>query len=907
MDTQSYNLPIHEHPLFSLDKFAQTFECHGCQLRKTINDAYVCNEAGCGVWFHSKCVTALLADSAAYSLPIHEHPLYSVAKFVEGHECRGCHVRETLYGGYMCRAYGCVAFFHKVCAEGARSEINHPSHPQHPLLLTNDLGDGPCAWCGTKLLGPCYSCSTCEFKVDLACVKKPPPSAIEHPVWHDHPIILLKKKEGDKEKKEEKSPCEVCKESICGPSFSCLECNAFFHVECVDLLKELNHPNHPNHPLKLITFDTLTDGAEKTCLFCGEETKSALYHCSVCNFTTCIACTRNPPPLVINHTKTHKHQLTLFPRKMPMTCDVCGEEGKGAPYYVCLRCAFVIHGWCIEFPLFININRHDHCISFTHNLGVGYSKCGVCRKSLSQYHGAYTCSICPSYAVHPRCAQRDDVWDQLEFIKFPDDIQVIAPPFKVVGDGLIIHQSHSQHNLRLQKDDTIHDKWLRCEACIHPVSFDPIYYCEECGFVLHEKCANLPTIKKLFFQTDPFTLDFDSRNIIDCAMCGTLSTGFTYLGKYVQGIDIHCGTLPEPLVHDGHVHPLYLNDDDGRYCDGCHSTPVGYVFRCDDCSFHLCYYCASLPKKIWHTNDEHPLTLHCGEEARYNNWCDNCEREIDPCGSTCDLCGKELPIPCYSCSTCEFKVDLTCGMKPFPAIEHSVYHDHPLVFLKQPIPYVEVVKYCEVYEFNIGEPSYSCHECNVYFHHLRTMPRRFVFRVDKNHNQKRDSVELEGIPDDTEDIAPYKVVGDDLISHFTHDKHPLELYKKNILYDERILCEACIDPLGFDSIYGFCPYRFGIGTMNTLSLYVARKRATTIGATINGSFTMSMAMYRTFEVVRNNHSTRPLCSVCLSRCMVAVILKYCDQDKGYTCSFHCFTTSFRQRIFLRDNIPFSAL
>ncbi|CAH2069380.1 unnamed protein product [Thlaspi arvense] len=166
----------------------------------------------------------------------------SIANFIKI-ECRGCHVEETMYGGYYCNEIVCSGsgigvWFHKKCADEASSEINHLSHPQHPLLLTNDLGGGPCALCGTKLLGPCYSCSTCEFKVDLICGTKPPPSAIDHPVCHDHPLVFLKKKEGDKEKKEEKSPCEVCKESICGPSFSCLECNAFFHVECVSLSKE---------------------------------------------------------------------------------------------------------------------------------------------------------------------------------------------------------------------------------------------------------------------------------------------------------------------------------------------------------------------------------------------------------------------------------------------------------------------------------------------------------------------------------------------------------------------------------------------------------------------------------------------------------------------------------------------
>lgn len=226
----------------------------------------------------------------AVNLPIHEHPLFPSVRCIKG-ECDGCHVNGFMYSGYYCNEPYCYIWFHKECAE-APAEIKHSFHPQHSLLLTNVSRDGPCDLCGQKLLPPFYSCSTCEFKVDLICGMKPSPPAIEHPLCHDHPVVFLKIR-------EEKVPCELCKESIEGPSYSCLECDVYFHVDCVHLSKEVNHPCHSIHPLKLIAFESLTDDAKKSCLLCGLiPAKNLLYHCSICNFTSCLGCTKNPPPLV---------------------------------------------------------------------------------------------------------------------------------------------------------------------------------------------------------------------------------------------------------------------------------------------------------------------------------------------------------------------------------------------------------------------------------------------------------------------------------------------------------------------------------------------------------------------------------------------------------------------------------
>ncbi|XP_019082616.1 PREDICTED: uncharacterized protein LOC109125445 [Camelina sativa] len=455
--------------------------------------------------------------------------------------------------------------------------------------------DSPCNLCGHKLIAPFYSCPTCEFKVDLTCGMKPSPPTIERPMCHEHPLVFLKIRED-----EAKVSCELCKKSIEGPSYACLGCYVYFHVNCVHLSTEVHHPCHSSHPLKLIASYTLTDDAEKSCLIC-EQPKGVVYHCSTCNFTTCVSCTKNPPPLVIEHTKTHEHPLTRFSKRFSYTCDVCGHSG------------------------------------------ASYSNCGVCHQYISQYKRAYSCSVCPNYAVHFSCAFSG--WDGIEYEGKPEIIEDIAP-YKVVGDNLICHFSHDKHPLKIHTGDIIHDEHKRCAACINPLGFGSIYVCEECCFFLHGKCANLP-IKKIFvFDFLKYTLKA-VRGVSYCNFCKTLSGGFKYIAQGRGDINVHCGSLSEPFVYNGHIHPLYLKLVQG-FCGGCNIKVEGYAMCCDNYDFCLCLYCASLPEMIWQKNDEHPLTLCSGVKESSKYWCDHCEGEINPnvWFYTCFDCGVTIHAHC---------------------------------------------------------------------------------------------------------------------------------------------------------------------------------------------------------------------------------------------------------------------
>ena len=146
--------------------------------------------------------------------------------------------------------------------------------------------------------------------------------------------------------------------------------------------------------------------------------------------------------------------------------------------------------------------------------------------SLSQYYGAYSCSICPKYVVHLQCAVDFNLWNGVELEGIPETSEDIVP-FKVVGDNLIRHFMHEKHILLLLKDyDMVGDDYerVRCEACVSQIGlFGLVYSCQECRFFLHEKCAHLPMKKNLVFNPTPYMLEYQGKAVY-CYLCGLFET-----------------------------------------------------------------------------------------------------------------------------------------------------------------------------------------------------------------------------------------------------------------------------------------------------------------------------------------------------------------------------------------------
>ncbi|CAH2051216.1 unnamed protein product [Thlaspi arvense] len=591
----------------------------------------------------------------------HKHPLRSFTRFALG-QCKVCEYphrgsidrrlfgREHgyIYGGYRCNEQGCDdAVFHKDCAKPLQ-EINHSSHPDHPLKFIQHS----ISWCDlcSAQFKAGYRCSICDFRLDLWCAKRPSPLVIpENPYGHEHQLELKLKRTFTLAHKHppELARCKACSYAVLDGQqcYGCNQCEFFIHLVCV----HLSHTTyHPQHPLKFIGSEAAPDYADEKCLLCASTfiRPPRLHHCDVCNVSICDKCVTNPPPVSVVSPTTHEHRLHLVPRCIAFTCNACGTLGDRRPYF-CLACNFMIHRECIDLPRVININRHDHRISYTPRLGHGDWKCGVCRKKVDGFYGAYACSRCPSYVVHSICATRRDVWDMVELEGTPEE--EIVEPFEVIDGNTIKHFSHD-HNLGINKDVQIllHES-IVCEACVFQIGSEPFYSCEQCDFFLHRKCANLPRKTRHVCHNQPFTLRIDShRKVSRCILCRQDFTGFRYETSSHRILDVRCGSISEPYVHKSHQHPLYyssygfsayyvLYEDIGKFC-------------CDECDFTVYYDYAALPEKVMrHRYDDHPLCLCYGESSVDGEyWCEACETKVNPKKwfYTCNDCGVVLHISC---------------------------------------------------------------------------------------------------------------------------------------------------------------------------------------------------------------------------------------------------------------------
>ncbi|CAN6922361.1 unnamed protein product [Brassica oleracea] len=420
----------------------------------------------------------------------------------------------------------------------------------------------------------------------------------------------------------------------------CSLCTKQWHLRCIPASPDdIHHPFHSYHPLKLL-IDVPPHNSKRECDACQEELQSYFYHCSMCDFSMHVRCSKDPPPPIVETAKCHEHTLTCMVRNDTFTCNACGTHGERCPY-VCAPCGVMFHRECINLPHVININRHDHRVSHTYSLGFGKRKCMICHKKVDWRYGAYSCSKCPDYyVVHSKCATRVDVWDGEELQGVAEE-DIDVSPFKVIEEGISIeHFSHEHILYKIEDEDDIdiqRDGSIRCEACVHPIFSEKHYKCVECDFIIHETCANLPLRKRHWLSTKPFYLNANkddiTKSLFRCGACETTSNGFRYT-EPDEGVslDMRCAfVISSYCDYECHPHTLFLTTMDEGDCGGCMLLKK-HVLRCTEpeCDFSLCLACATLPKKIKRKGDEHFLFLRHGEKANGKYWCEVCETVLDP-------------------------------------------------------------------------------------------------------------------------------------------------------------------------------------------------------------------------------------------------------------------------------------
>ncbi|XP_006395426.2 uncharacterized protein LOC18011845 isoform X1 [Eutrema salsugineum] len=602
-----------------------------------------------------------------------DHPLCLISHG-DGLECDACD--GSYRDGLFCDE--CKFTVHKKCAFVFNTQetlFKHPSHDGHGLKLLTTWAPGntdpKCHICGKNTKRLLFHCKKCNLNLDIDCMVDAmcARANLKMP-WHHHPLLFVYL-----------DGCLYC--DFCGRRFEegyfCPLCRLTVHERCVSVFEspDITRTCHAKHSLKLLT-QGAPDYTDLKCHVCADNTGNLLYHCDICKFNLDPDCAIiSPPPVSLSNLKVHdhKHTLTLMPRLLSFVCDACGETGDRSPY-VCLQCNFMIHGYCAYFPRVIHINRHDHRVTYTYPLGPGEWKCGVCWEGIDWSCGAYSCSTCPNnYAVHSRCATRDDVWDGEELDGVPEQVEDIEP-FKTNDDNTITHFSHSEHNMSLNKDGIALEESIFCDGCVRPIGSNTFYSCSDCSFILHEICANLPKKKRHFLSPKPLTLTYGgSVETNECYAClQRFGRGFMYREDIYRNVDLLCSSITEPFVHGSHPHPLlYINvehdEELTKTCQGCGIRTEGMVLGCTKCRFYLDFSCATLPLTVrLDRYDDHPLTLCYGEKVSGKYWCDICETETNP------------ETWFYTCKDCGVTLHVFCVVGDFKCVKSGdVYYEHKLL------------------------------------------------------------------------------------------------------------------------------------------------------------------------------------------------------------------------------------
>ena len=464
--------------------------------------------------------------------------------------------------------------------------------------------------------------------------------------------------------------CGACLSPELGTNYYfCLTCSKMFHKECVESPLEIIHPSYPFLSLQLFSPPKDYLNSMVFCTSCKTSLVNIMYHCTTYNLCMHPTCAMKPIPFIIDHPKSHLHPLTFFPKQAFLPCNVCGLIKENTPTYVCVRCVFVVHQDCIYFPHLIRISRHHHHISFTLSLPSGTWSCGVCRQEVNNHYGAYSCNNCSGYFVHTRCALRRDVWDGKDLEGVPEELDIIVEPFETISDGIILHFPHG-HHLKLEIT-TVYDDDKFCRACTFPIYEGNFYSCQdECDFLLHEACANAPRKKHHALYPYPLILKVvtdgfrhnQNKGFFQCEACLHESCGFVYesiVGICSFKLDLRCASISEPFEYQGHEHPLFLalnpQEEKSAICQICQeegdTNYYGRKLNCIECSYIICFGCATLPYKARYKHEKHFLTFLEGKEASDQfDWCEVCERKIVYSRKggfySCDDCCTTLHVNC---------------------------------------------------------------------------------------------------------------------------------------------------------------------------------------------------------------------------------------------------------------------
>ncbi|KAG6682547.1 hypothetical protein I3842_13G148200 [Carya illinoinensis] len=297
----------------------------------------------------------------------HEHPLVFIEGVGENEVivCRGCD-EPISDAAYKCSQY-CSFFLHKSCTELQR-EIQHPVHPNHPLVLI--ASKGRLCDCCRKSSERCfvYHCGECDFDLDIKCASNWQSSTADD--GHQH------------------FTCDICGEDYKG----------YAHVYCAQLARTVQIAAH-NHFLTLIfcLHHQLKEQDDQVlCQLCYKtvNTRYGAYYCKICDFVAHLKYVSVYPQylsmdLVDSATNVTKE---ISPGEDEGTRDILEEQPfkleDDNSYYSCATCSgecnIFIHDRCRNLPIRKQhlLHRHPLILSLANNCIGGTFICNGHQHSL---------------------------------------------------------------------------------------------------------------------------------------------------------------------------------------------------------------------------------------------------------------------------------------------------------------------------------------------------------------------------------------------------------------------------------------------------------------------------------------------------------------------------------------------
>jgi hypothetical protein len=446
-----------------------------------------------------------------------------------------------------------------------------------------------------------------------------------------------------------------------------------------------------------------------------------------------------------------------------VVCCGCDKSVSCGPAYKCSQyCTFYLHKSCAELPLEIQHHVHPNHTLLLQAPVSDDTHCDGCGRRFKRCF-FYHCNECYDFDLDIECFSaswptKPDDGHQHEFVpifqQFPFTCELcgedrnngaqVCRICQLLADTLCalkpstIRLTADRHLLTLiyslRKVIKEHDNVL-CKLCYKKLNPNYAgYYCQECDFVAHLKCAprarrtidsTIDSIEDIDFEEDEELEELEelqhfdhehkliiSRNEVEvhdhklCEGCvQSISVPFYSCEECDYFLHSKCARLPLKKRHPSHPHLLTLSARGKliggvNFCDACKHIGHGYIYKCHECDHcSLDIRCYSIPKTFKHEGHQHPLfyALKLAEK------CNACDRLRHFFGG-------------FVCTECNFVLGFECATLP-PKVKYD-HHLHPLSFTHTTVKDDSEEYYCLICEEkrNPDHWFYHCTECNFTAH-----------------------------------------------------------------------------------------------------------------------------------------------------------------------------------------------